>query len=75
MALTGTKVRKTIVSDVEMAVSASETVVSDVERIVSDPEMVVSDAGTAVSDAETAEPKQSFRPQIRRQHDRFGLRR
>ena len=54
--VTGTKIRKTIVSDAETAASASET------STVSASETAVSDAETAVLDAETAvsAPKRPF---------------
>ena len=59
-AMTGTKVRKTVVSDAKTAISASETIVSVAETVVLDAETVVS------------ETKWSFQRQC--ENDRFGHR-
>ena len=47
-AMTGTKLRKMVVSDAETAVSASETAVSDAETAVSASKTAVLDAEMAV---------------------------
>ena len=52
-AMTGTKVRKTVVSDAETAVSASETILSATKTIVLASKTAVSVAETAVSACET----------------------